>query len=69
MTEQQKANVKAWIAALRSDKYRQGWGSLCRDKSFCCLGVLADINNIPTIKINSLLIVYYTVFLVMRTIV
>ena len=50
MTEQQKANVKAWIEALQSGKYQQGFGSLNRNGNYCCLGVLADINNIPTRK-------------------
>ena len=50
MTQEQKANVKAWIKALRSPKYQQGVGSLNRNEKYCCLGVLADINNIPTRK-------------------
>lgn len=37
-----------WVRALRSGKYKQGEGSLCRvdsfgNKNFCCLGVLCDI--------------------------
>ena len=48
MTEEQIANVKAWIAALRSGKYQQGFGYLNKNENYCCLGVLADINNIPT---------------------
>ena len=42
--EQQKANRKLWVEALRSGKYRQnhlGW--LRIDGRFCCLGVLADV--------------------------
>lgn len=34
---------KAWVSALRSGKYRQGNGFLCRTDSYCCLGVLADL--------------------------
>lgn len=39
---------KLWIAALRSKKYKQAKGVLCRvesdgDKSYCCLGVLEDV--------------------------
>lgn len=34
-----------WIAALRSDKYKQGNGYLNRKGDFCCLGVLADITD------------------------
>lgn len=41
MNEQIK---KDWIAALRSDKYKQGRGTLqSDDQKFCCLGVLADV--------------------------
>ena len=36
-------NAKKWVAALRSGKYRQGRGALCRDDSFCCLGVACDV--------------------------
>lgn len=36
--------VKAkWVAALRSGKYVQGTGRLCRDGKYCCLGVLCDV--------------------------
>ena len=37
--------IKAkWIAALRSDNYQQGSGTLrTNDNKFCCLGVLCDI--------------------------
>ncbi len=64
MTEQQKANVKAWIEALRSGKYQQTHRVLCYGKGFCCqgfccLGVLADINNIPTIENQSTVSVSY----------
>jgi len=36
-------NAKAWIAALRSGKYKQGTGALCDDGRFCCLGVACDL--------------------------
>lgn len=33
-----------WVAALRSDEYKQGRGCLRSEADeFCCLGVLADI--------------------------
>ena len=33
-----------WVAALRSDKYKQGIGKLRhKDDTFCCLGVLCDL--------------------------
>lgn len=39
---------EAWLKALRSEKYAQGYGQLCRTGDdgvdhFCCLGVLIDI--------------------------
>lgn len=35
---------KAWVAALRSGKYKQGRGSLrTPDGEFCCWGVLCDL--------------------------
>lgn len=41
--EQQKANRKLWVEALRSGKYEQGRGRLRRLDNYCCLGVLADV--------------------------
>ena len=42
--EQQKANRKLWVEALRSGKYRQGKKVLrTANGEMCCLGVLADI--------------------------
>lgn len=38
-----KTNKKLWIRALRSGKYKQGVGFLCRDNEFCCLGVAYDV--------------------------
>jgi hypothetical protein len=38
--------VKAkWIQALRSGKYKQGQAYLRKDDSYCCLGVLCDLNE------------------------
>ena len=38
------ADVKTlWIAALRSDSYKQGTRFLCKNNYYCCLGVLCDI--------------------------
>lgn len=40
--------VKAkWLEALRSGEYEQGSNVLFRDGCHCCLGVLAEINNVP----------------------
>jgi hypothetical protein len=35
----------AWIAALRSGKYKQGRQALRVGDFFCCLGVLCDVLN------------------------
>jgi hypothetical protein len=44
--------IKAkWIEALRSRDYEQGYGFLCLNDKFCCLGVLTKI-----IKPNSYLL-------------
>lgn len=42
-----------WIAALRSGAFEQHQGSLCSDdrRSFCCLGVLAIVND-PNVDLN-----------------
>lgn len=42
--EEMKDNRAKWVAALRSDEYKQAQGTL-RNKvgHMCCLGVLADI--------------------------
>ena len=39
--------TETWIAALRSGKYEQGRMSLCSGGQFCCLGVLAEITDVP----------------------
>lgn len=39
------AKADKWIAALRSGKYLQGTGCLCREGKLCCLGVLCDISG------------------------
>ena len=40
-----------WVTALRSGNFKQGQGALCRVRdgqpSYCCLGVAAEIMNIP----------------------
>lgn len=43
-----------WIAALRSGKYKQTTGVLCREGAYCCLGVLCELaieDGIPMEKI------------------
>jgi len=34
----------AWIAALRSGKYKKTVGDLRNPNGFCCLGVLCDLH-------------------------
>lgn len=44
------ATIKAkWLEALRSGKYLQGKGNLYNkiDNTYCCLGVLCDVMNVP----------------------
>jgi len=36
---------KRWVEALRSGKYKQGSSFLQKSGSYCCLGVLADIET------------------------
>lgn len=37
-------NARAWVAALRSGKYKQGKGELrTKEDSYCCLGVACDL--------------------------
>lgn len=51
-----KSVAKAWVAALRSGKYRQGKkrlrvaGETRKQDSFCCLGVLCDVYRTETGK-------------------
>lgn len=46
-----------WVKALLSGKYKQGRGMLCRieDNSYCCLGVLGEVGDIPYIRISGFL--------------
>lgn len=45
-----KRNAMRWVKALRSGKYKQGKGKLKNtdDNSYCCLGVLGEINGIDS---------------------
>jgi hypothetical protein len=45
LTEEQKLNIKSWIEALRSGKYKQGEGWLKSNDRFCCLGVCSSIDE------------------------
>ena len=37
--------AQKWAAALRSGKYKQGTTSLYHEGSYCCLGVLCELNG------------------------
>lgn len=39
-------NMRAWVAALRSGRYKQGLNRLRTDDRFCCLGVACDISGL-----------------------
>lgn len=60
LTETQKNNVIAWIAALRSGTYTQGAGSLrlefSGDCAFCCLGVACEIKSLERFEDDSYLV-------------
>lgn len=60
-----KANIRKWVTALRSGKYKQGFGALEKSRgTYCCLGVAAiavgwkkdmmcgldDLSKIPMVK-------------------
>lgn len=46
MGEIMNPELKAkWVAALRSGQYKQTCEFLRDSKGYCCLGVLAEINN------------------------
>lgn len=36
--------AERWVAALRSGKYKQGFGRLRSKNRFCCLGVLCNLH-------------------------
>lgn len=43
-----QAVKKIWLAALRSDEYKQTTGSLRASGGFCCLGVLCELHRKET---------------------
>lgn len=57
LTEVQISNIKAWIAALRSKKYLQGYSSMKYQTKkgilYCCLGVAMEIMSVPSYKDES----------------
>jgi len=49
-----KKLMEKWVKALRSGKYKQGDGRLYDEKTntYCCLGVLCEIEGIKYSKTN-----------------
>lgn len=41
-----KANIRKWVKALRSGKYKQAKKKLRDGDRFCCLGVACDISGL-----------------------
>lgn len=52
LTDQQKENVKLWLAALRSGEYDQQQAILKNGFGYCCLGVACDVYRKQTGKGN-----------------
>lgn len=46
LTDEQKASLAKWIAALRSGKYIQGQGTLFKYDKYCCLGVVPELEEL-----------------------
>lgn len=38
-----KANLRLWVAALRSGAYTQGTGAMKMDAKHCCMGVMQEV--------------------------
>ena len=51
---------KAWVAALRSGKYKQGVGYLCFYGDYCCLGVLCEVQSRPNQPTETTIIFDYS---------
>lgn len=47
-----------WINALRSGNYQQGKKKLSVNNTFCCLGVLCEINHLAKIQVQNGFISY-----------
>jgi hypothetical protein len=43
-----KKNIRKWVEALRSGKFKQTSGSLKRGDAYCCLGVACEISGLFT---------------------
>ena len=45
LLQDQRQKLIDWIAALRSDQYKQVTGVLKNDNGYCCMGVMCDLLN------------------------
>jgi hypothetical protein len=45
-------NIKKWVDALRSGKYKQGKGFLNMDGEYCCLGVACELAIANGVKVE-----------------
>ena len=63
-----KEDIKnLWVAALRSEDYKQGKGRLRNGDEYCCLGVLCELLNISKQNLgNNYSYDYQHVFLPIR---
>jgi len=43
--------ISGWVNALRSNKFKQGVDNLNFSNTYCCLGVLCELNS-NTLKLN-----------------
>jgi hypothetical protein len=50
--EKQIKNAIAWIEALISGEYKQGYGYLGDDNGYCCWGLGCKIVGVPFMKYN-----------------
>lgn len=60
--EPNKENIRLWVDALRSGKYKQLKGNLTDGRSHCCLGVACEVaiqNDVPLQRRRSFYISYF----------
>lgn len=50
--QNQFANKKQYLKALKSGKYLQQRGYLCVDGKYCCLGVFCKVSGLPKTKVE-----------------
>jgi hypothetical protein len=47
-----KKNIRKWVKALRSGKYKRAIGALRNRNRFCCLGVACDVSQVGEWGVN-----------------